>query len=75
MYIYIWYTAALNGKLKPRHFSLICLVFAHCANESLSYVGLLTKKQTEFIRCKWADWTKWTCTSMHEVFWYNRVCS
>ncbi len=30
-----------------RRFSLICLPFANCANGSLSFICLLTKKQTE----------------------------
>jgi hypothetical protein len=34
---------------KKKKFSLNCLPFAHCANESLSFVRLLTKKQTEVI--------------------------
>jgi hypothetical protein len=38
-----------NGKRKPRQFSLICLPFAHCANGSLLFVRLLTKKKTEVI--------------------------
>jgi hypothetical protein len=36
-------------KRKPRHFSLIRLLFAHRAFGSLSFVRLFTKKQTEFI--------------------------
>jgi hypothetical protein len=47
--IYI-YAAVSNGKRKPRRFSLIRLPFANCANASLSFVCLLTKKQTEFVR-------------------------
>ncbi len=39
----------LNGKQKPRRFSLIRLTFTHCANGSLSFVCLLTKKRTEVI--------------------------
>ncbi len=35
---------------KPRRFSLIRLPFAHCATKISSFVRLLTKKQTEFIR-------------------------
>jgi hypothetical protein len=49
IHIYI-YTSISNGKWKPRHFSLIRLPFAHCTNGSLSFVRLLTKKQTEVIR-------------------------
>jgi hypothetical protein len=37
-------------KQKLVQFSLICLQFAPRANGSLSFVCLLTKKQTEFIR-------------------------
>jgi hypothetical protein len=37
-------------KQKPVHFSFICLPFSPRANGSLSFVCLLTKKQTEFIR-------------------------
>jgi hypothetical protein len=39
-----------NGKRKSRRFSLIRVLFAHCANRSLSFVRLLTKKQTEVMR-------------------------
>jgi hypothetical protein len=39
-----------NGKRKPRLFSLIHLPFVHCANRSLLFIHLLTKKQMEFIR-------------------------
>ncbi len=38
-----------NEKRKPRRFSLIRLPFGHCANGSLSFVHLLTKKETERI--------------------------
>ncbi len=38
-----------NGKQMSRRFSLIRLPFANCANESLSFVPLLTKKQNEVI--------------------------
>jgi hypothetical protein len=38
-----------DGKRKPRRFSLIGLLFAHRANGGLSFVCLLTKKQTEVI--------------------------
>jgi hypothetical protein len=34
-------------KQKPRRFSVICLMFAHRANESLSFVCFLAKKRTE----------------------------
>ncbi len=37
-----------KGKQKPRRFSLIRLLFAHCANGIL-FVRLLPKKQTEVI--------------------------
>jgi hypothetical protein len=47
-YIYI-YAVIPNGKLKPRRFSLILLPFAHRANGSLTFICLLTKKQTEVI--------------------------
>jgi hypothetical protein len=47
-------------KQKPRPFSLICLFFAHCANESLSFVCLFTKKQTEVIHFKRSKQTKRT---------------
>jgi hypothetical protein len=42
-----------NGKTeagKWKMIFLICLTFAHRANEGLSFVRLLTKKQTEVIR-------------------------
>jgi hypothetical protein len=39
-----------NGKRKPRRFSLIRLPFCHLVNGSLSFVRLLTRKQTEVIR-------------------------
>ncbi len=38
-----------NGKQKPRQFFLIRLLFSNSANGSLSFVRLLTKKQTEVI--------------------------
>jgi hypothetical protein len=41
-----------NRKQKLRRFSLIHLPFAHCANVSLSFVRLLTNKQTEVIHLK-----------------------
>ncbi len=43
-----------NGKRKWKHrrFSLFYLPCAHCANGSLSFVRLLTKKQMEVIRLK-----------------------
>ncbi len=44
------YMETSNGKGKPRKFSLILLPFSHRANGSLSFVSLLTKKQTEVIR-------------------------
>jgi hypothetical protein len=37
-------------KRKPRRFSLMYLPFSHHVNGSLSFVRLVTKKQTEFIR-------------------------
>jgi hypothetical protein len=51
IYIYI-YAADSNGKRKTvaRAISLIRLLFASCANGSLSFVHLLTKKQTSVIR-------------------------
>ncbi len=49
--IYI-YAAVLNGKRKPRRFSLNCIPLAHCANGNLLFVRLLTKKQTKVIRLK-----------------------
>jgi hypothetical protein len=36
-----------NGKWKPKQFSLIHFPFSHSANESLSFVRLFAKKQTE----------------------------
>ncbi len=39
-----------NEKRKPRQLSLIRLLFAHCANGSLSFVRLFTKKSTEVNR-------------------------
>jgi hypothetical protein len=45
-----------NGKRKPPRFSLIRLLFAHHASGSLSFVCLLTKKQTEVIRLQ-TDYT------------------
>jgi hypothetical protein len=49
MYIYILILLfqTVNGKWKLRQFSLICLLFAHCANGSLLFFFLLTKKQME----------------------------
>jgi hypothetical protein len=48
--IYIMPLQTEDGKWKPRCFSLIRLLFAHRTNGSLSFVRLLTKKQTEVIR-------------------------
>ncbi len=42
--------AISTEKRKPRRFFLIYLQFAYHANRSLSFVRLLTKKQTEVIR-------------------------
>jgi hypothetical protein len=42
-------------KRKLRRFALIGWPFAHCANGSLSFVNLLTKKQVEVIRLQ-TDW-------------------
>ncbi len=42
-----WRHQTKNGKRKPRQFSLICFPFAHHVNVSLSFVRLLTKKQTK----------------------------
>ncbi len=50
-------------KGKPRQFSLICLPFAHCANRSLLFVFLLTKKQTKVIRLQTR--TNRMCPYMH----------
>jgi hypothetical protein len=36
-----------NGMEAWENFSLKCLLFAHRANGSVSFVRLLTKKQTE----------------------------
>ncbi len=43
------YTFILQFQTHPRRFFLIRLPFAHCANGSLSFVRLLTKKQMEVI--------------------------
>ncbi len=58
-----------KGKQKPRRFSFIRLLFAHCTNRSLLFVRLLTKKQTEVIRLqtkqtKRTEQTERTCPSM-----------
>jgi hypothetical protein len=45
----IWTWKHQNGKPMPRQFFLILLPFAHRENGSLSFVCLLTKKQTEVI--------------------------
>ncbi len=45
-----FYKKKSNGKRKPRQFSLTRLRFFHCANRSLSFVRLLTKKEMEVIR-------------------------
>jgi hypothetical protein len=42
-----WNKKISNGKRKPTRFSLIRLLFAHCANGSLRFVLLMTKKQME----------------------------
>jgi hypothetical protein len=47
-------------KQKPRRFSLIRLPFAHLANESSSFVRLLTKKQQKLSICKRNKRNKWT---------------
>jgi hypothetical protein len=48
---------SLNGKRKPKRFSLINLSFAH---HSLLFLCLLMKKQTELSVCKRTTHTKWT---------------
>ncbi len=73
MYIYIYiYAAVSNRKQKPRWLSLICLPFAHRTNESLLFVHLLAKKQTEVIHLQ-TDYTKLTCPSMfmHVIYWIS----
>ncbi len=54
MYLYIYisistykYAAISNGKWKPRLVPLILIPFADRANGSLSFVCVITKKQTE----------------------------
>ncbi len=47
LYIYSICYIYIDGK--PRRFSLIGLLFSHCANRSLSFVRLLMKKQTDVI--------------------------
>jgi hypothetical protein len=48
IYIYIYiYINILPFEMENKQFSLIRLLFAHHANVSLSFVHLLTKKQTE----------------------------
>jgi hypothetical protein len=46
-------------KWKTRRFSSIRLLFAHCANGSLLFLRLFTKKQTEVIRLQMdlIDWS------------------
>jgi hypothetical protein len=59
LYIYIYlYAADSSGERKPRRFSIIRLLFAHRENGSLSFVHLLTKKQTEVIHLQWTKQTK-----------------
>jgi hypothetical protein len=56
-----------NEERKPGRFSLICLLIAHCAKGSLSFVRLFTKKQIVVITYKPTKCTKWnkqTCPSM-----------
>ncbi len=55
--VYI-YAVVSNGKREPRQFSLIRSPFAHNANGGLSFVRLLTKKQTEVIHFQ----TNYTCS-------------
>ncbi len=55
------FTKKIKQKKKPRQFSLIHLLFPHCANGSLLFVYLLVRKQMEVIHC---TWTKQTCPSM-----------
>jgi hypothetical protein len=45
-----WRHGDIKRKQKPRQLCLICFPFAHHANGSLSFVCLLTKKQTELIQ-------------------------
>ncbi len=59
-----------NEKWKPRRFSLIRLLVAHHANDNLSFVRLLTKKQTEESACTWTRWTKRTCPSTQK--WWHQ---
>jgi hypothetical protein len=63
LYLYI-YPVVPNGKRKPRQFSLIRSAFVHHANGSLTFVRLVTKKQTEVIRLQ-TD--KQTCPSMRDI--------
>jgi hypothetical protein len=48
MHIYICFH--FKQKMEACAISLINLLFAHCANASLSFVCFFTKKQTEVIR-------------------------
>ncbi len=51
IYMYLLPFQMEDGKRKPKRFSLIRLPFAHRTNTvSLSFVHLLTKKQTEVVR-------------------------
>jgi hypothetical protein len=53
IYIYIFiyiYSCRFKRKMGPWPFSLICLPITHHANGSLSFVSLLTKKETRVIR-------------------------
>ncbi len=47
IYIYIYLCCCFKRKRKPKQFYLIRLPFAHHTNGNLSFVRLLTKKQTE----------------------------
>ncbi len=62
-----------NGRQK-RRFSLIHLPFAHCANGSLSFVRLLTKKQWKLSVCKGTKWLNGLAHlclyhTMFDLFW------
>ncbi len=50
IYMYIYVYCHFKWKTEARRFSLIHLLFAQCASGSLSFVHLLTKKQTKVIR-------------------------
>ncbi len=66
IYIYLYYVYfRFKRKTEAQAFFLNPFTICHCTSSSLSFVLLLTKKQTEVRqRTKWTQQTKLTCPSM-----------